>query len=154
MAKLPKHLIKQLGFDDPPLRKKYGNQIVTDTIGGKTYTYQSKGERKLALYLQLLKDSGYIKDWEHESHKFVFSDTSWLIDFTVRNNDDSFEYYEFKGHVEPRTKKLIRLVSEHYPQAKITMVMKDGRGKHKLGVRARSRVYRVCTMKELRNKFL
>lgn len=144
----------KMGFDEPPLQKKYGNVIITDTIGGKTCTFRSKGERKLALYLETLKVGGYIKDWEHETHKFVFTDTAWLVDFVVRNNDDSFEYFEYKGYVEPRTKKLIRLASEYYPDAQITMVMKDGKGIDKLGPRARSKCKRVCKLKDLTREII
>ena len=139
----------KMGFNEPPLQKKYGNRVHNAVIGGKECKFDSKGEHKLALYLQLLKEQGYIKDWERESHTFVLVDTQWNVDFTVRNNDDSFEYYEYKGAVEPRTRKLIMQVSEFYPQAQITMVMANRKGIKKLGVRATSRCKRVCLLSDL-----
>jgi len=138
-----------LGFNEPPLQKKYGNRIITDTIGGKEYTYRSLGEHKLAKYLQLLKEQDYIKDWEYESHKFTFANSGWLVDFLIRNNDNTFEYYEYKGYVEPDTKRKLKLVDKYFPDAQITMVMANKKGVKKLGVRATSRCKRVCTLREL-----
>ena len=48
-------------------------------------------ESKVACYLQLLKDSGYIKDWAYEEKRFEFPDDSWLIDFTVTETEDDIE---------------------------------------------------------------
>ena len=140
----------KMGFEtDKRLQKKYGNHKHTAIVGGKTCEFDSDGEHKLADYLQLLKEQGYIKDWERESHNFILIDTSWCIDFTVRNNDNSFEYFEYKGTVEPRTKKLIMQATEFYPDAQITMVFANKKGWEKLGVRATSRCKRVCLLREL-----
>lgn len=141
--------MSKMGFQEPPLQKKYGNHVHTAIVGGKSCDFDSDGEHKLADYLQLLKEQGYIKDWERESHSFILVDTSWKVDFTVRNNDDSFEYYEYKGYVEPRTRKLIMQATDFYPQAQITMVMANKKSAKKLGVRATSRCKRVCTLREL-----
>ncbi|MFA5298702.1 MAG: hypothetical protein WC389_10905 [Lutibacter sp.] len=137
-------------MQDIKIQKKYGNTWVDDTIGGKVCKFRSKGEHKLAKYFELLKQSGHIKDWEHESHKFTFGNIfSWLIDFTIRNNDDTFEYFEYKGYVEPDTKRKLYAVAEYYPQAKITLVMANNKGVKKLGVRATSCCKRVCLLSEL-----
>lgn len=141
--------VEHMGFNEPRLRKKYGNHVHNAVVGGKDCKFDSDGEHKLADYLQLLKEQGYIKDWERESHSFILMDTSWKIDFTIRNNDDSFEYYEYKGAVEPRTRKLINQTMEFHPQAQITMVMANKKGIEKLGVRARSKCKRVCLLKDL-----
>lgn len=138
-----------MGYDEPPLQKKYGNQITTETVGDKTYTFRSKAEVKLAQYYQLLKEQNYIKDWEYESHNFQFADSSWLVDFTIRNNDNTFEYVEYKGYVEPSTKRKLKLVSKYYPQAQITMVMASKKQIKRLGVRATSRCKRVCLLRDL-----
>jgi ribosomal protein S8 len=148
-TKLSKELAKKMGFDEPPLAKQYNNIWCEADIEGKHYWFRSRGERKIAYYLQLLKEQGYIKSWEYETHKFVFPDSSWLVDFTVRNNDDTFEYFEFKGLVEPDTKKKIKLVSKYYPDAQITMVMADKKGVKKLGARATSCCKRVCMLRDL-----
>ncbi len=142
-------MTEKMGFNEPPLRKKYGNHAHRAVVGGKDCKFDSNGEHKLANYLQLLKEQGYIKDWERESHSFILIDTSWKVDFTVRNNDDSFEYYEYKGAVESRTRKLIMQVAEFHPQAQITMVMANKRGVKKLGVRATACCKRVCLLRDL-----
>jgi len=137
-------------MEDIKITKKYNNTWVQDTIGGKDCNFRSKGEHKLAKYLELLKQSGHIKDWEYESHNFKFGNIfSWLVDFTIRNNDNTFEYFEYKGYVEPDTKRKLYAVAEYYPNAKITMVMADKRGIKKLGKRASCICKRVCLLSEL-----
>ncbi|MFA5163791.1 MAG: hypothetical protein WC441_04740 [Patescibacteria group bacterium] len=102
--------------------KNYNNKRRIDTIGGKTCNFRSKGEWRLAQYFQLLKDACEIKDWEYETHKFVFPDSTWLVDFVIRNNDDTFEYWEFKGLFEADTRLKLKLLNKYEPQVKITMV--------------------------------
>jgi hypothetical protein len=138
-----------LGFDEPPLAKDYHNVFVDDFIDGKKYTFRSKLEHKLAWYLEVLRCGGQIKSWEYETHKFTFADSSWLVDFTIRNNDDTFEYFEAKGHVERDTKRKLQLVAKYYPQAQITMVLSRKQDVKKLGVRATACCKRVCTLSEL-----
>ncbi|MCJ7828761.1 MAG: hypothetical protein MUP81_03350 [Dehalococcoidia bacterium] len=131
------------------MSKDYKNIWCEADIEGKHYEFRSKQERKLAYYLQLLKEQNYIKSWEYETHTFVYPDSSWLVDFTIRNNDNTFEYFEMKGYVEPDTKRKLKLVNKYYPEAQITMVMSDRKGIKKLGARATSQCKRVCLLKEL-----
>jgi len=132
--------------------KEYKNQWVETDIDGRHFKFRSKGEYKLALYLQTLKQGGLIKEWYHEQHKFMFPDSSWLVDFTVVKNESKFieiEHYEYKGFVERDTKKKLQLVNKYYPDAQIIMVMADNRGVKKLGSRATSYCKRVTTMRDL-----
>lgn len=147
MAKIPEHA----KLPDIPIRKKYGNQPVHDIIGGKEYTFRSKAEHKLARYLQVLKEGKKIKDWEFESHNFVFDAalSGWLVDFTIRNNDDTFEYYEYKGCVEPDTRWKLYMIDKYYPKAQITMVFANKKQLRRLGSKAISCCKRVCLLGEL-----
>lgn len=131
------------------IQKKYGNVFTNVIIGDKEYFFRSKAEVKLAKYLQLLKETGHKKDWEYESHKFVFADSSWLVDFTVRNNDDTFEYYEYKGYVEEDTRRKLKLLNKYWPQAQVTMVLGSKKQLKRLGARATSYCKRVCLLSEL-----
>jgi len=141
-----------MGFEtDKRICKKYGNIPTTAEVGGKTYNFRAKAEIKLARYLQLLKMCNQIKDWEYESQNFVFKEAegSWLIDFTVRNNDDSFEFYEYKGRVEPDTKWKLYMLNKINPNAKVTMVFGNTKQLKRLGVRATACCKRVCLLSEL-----
>jgi len=55
MAKLSAEPMGRLGFNEPRLQKKYGNNKHMAIVGGKTCNFDSDGEHKLANYLQLLK---------------------------------------------------------------------------------------------------
>jgi hypothetical protein len=143
--KLPDHA----KMPDMRIRKKYGNQLTHATVGGKEYDFRSKAELKLAKFLQLLKEMKYHKDWSYESMNFKFPDSSWLIDFTVRNNDDTFEHYEYKGYVEQNTRKKLQLLNKYFPQAQVTMVFASKKQLKRLGARAISFCKRVCLLSEL-----
>lgn len=139
-----------MGFEPKRIQKKYGNIRTTETIGGKTYNFRSKAEVKLAsCYFEILKIGGQIKDWEYESHKFVFADSSWLVDFTIRNNDDTFEYYEYKGYVEEDTRRKLKLLNKYWPKAQVTMVLGSKKQMKRLGSRATNFCKRVCLLSEL-----
>lgn len=134
----------KMGFEKQIIRRKYGNIPVNADIGGKTYHFRCKLEYRWAQHLQLLYMTGEIKSWEYETHCFQFEDSTlkrYLIDFTVRNNDDSFEYYECKGMVAKYDIDRLRLVYEQYPDTKITIVFAS---KPKLSAQKRGKLERYC----------
>ena len=147
--------VEYLGFKtNRKFCKQYNNIRITDIIGGKDYTYRSKGEHKIALYLELLKVGGHIKDWAYEQTKFSFPDEenpvrTWLIDFDVLENDGNFYYIEFKGLVEPDTKRKLFLLNQYRPKVKVVMVLADQKGMKKLGNRATIYCTRVCLLSDL-----
>lgn len=145
-------MTEKMGYEtNRRINKKYGNIPTTAIVGGKEYYFRSKAEIKLAQYLELLKVSKQIKDWEYESHSFIFeaAESHWLVDFTVRNNDDTFEYYEYKGRVEQNTKWKLYMLNKYQPQASVTMVFANRKQMDRLGVRATSYCKRVCLLNEL-----
>lgn len=148
-------MTEMMGFEtNRRFVKEYNNQWVHTIIGGKEYNFRSKAEHKLARYLQLLKDSGYIKDWRYEQTKFCFPSEqdpvrTWLVDFDVLNNDGSFYYVEYKGHVEPDTKRKLLLLSQYRPEVELDMVFGNKKDMKRLGVRATACCRRVCTLGEL-----
>ncbi len=98
--------MNKMGFNEIPPRRKYGNRPVDVEIDGKMYHFRSKAEYAVAEQLHLLKQQGYIKDFAYEQTKFCFPSEqdpvkTWLVDFDVLENDGSFYYIEYKGHVEP-----------------------------------------------------
>lgn len=78
-------------------------------IGDKRIYARSAWEANYGRYLEFLKKNGAIKDWEHEPETFWFSGVkrgcvSYLPDFRLLNNDESFEYHEVKGWMDSRSK--------------------------------------------------
>ena len=148
-------MTERMGFEkDKRFAKQYNNQWITDTIGDKTCTFRSKGEHKVALYLETLRIGKYIKDWAYEQTKFSFPSEqdpvkTWLIDFDVLENDGSFYYIEFKGYVEPDTKRKLYLLSNYRPEVRVVMICADKKGIKKLGSRASSCCERVCLLRDL-----
>ncbi|MFA5158140.1 MAG: hypothetical protein WC451_03090 [Patescibacteria group bacterium] len=139
----------KMGFEGSRrICKQYNNKRIRLTIGGKTYDYRSLKEGKLAGFFELLKKSKQIKDWFYERGELPFTDSSYLPDFEIIENDDSKTYYEFKGFVEPSTKRKITLLRKYYPDIRYIMIMADKRGIKKLGSRATAKCNRVCTIQE------
>ncbi len=115
----------RMGFEPKRLRKEYKNQPVTAYANCKVIKFRSKLEYRWANYLEFLKLAGEIKDWAYESHTFHFDNigvVSWLIDFTIRNNDDTFEYHECKGHFEKRDVDKLKCLFKERPEVKVTYI--------------------------------
>jgi hypothetical protein len=118
-----------MGFEkDKRIEQKWGNNPHKAIVGGKECSFDSDGEERLARYLELLKTSGHIKDWNYEQTTFWFKNVKtapvvWKVDFDILNNDGTFEYYEYKGAIKGRDVSKFRRVAEHYPLAKVTLVL-------------------------------
>ena len=116
----------KMGFEpNKRLRKENKNQPVTVVIDGELVRFRSKLEYSWANYLEFLKRAGEIKDWFFETHTFRFDNIGvekWLVDFTIRNNDDTFEYHECKGHFEKRDVDKLKCLFAERPEVKITYV--------------------------------
>ena len=120
---------ERMGFEkNRRLVMDFKNQRVTATIGGKTCNFRSKLEYRWALYLQWQVEQGLIKDWWYEQTTFRFTDEiagalKYLIDFDIRNNDDSFYYQECKGYLSARDRSKFRKVAKYYPETIIDLVV-------------------------------
>ena len=152
---------ERMGFEkNKRLVKNYNNVRTVAEVGGKQCKFRSKLEYKVAQYLQMLKVSGHIKDWDFEMMNFEFPDDKWLIDFTVRNNDDTISYIEAKGRIEGRDRKKLRLVAKYYPQVIIDYVFAAKRDALKMKtsakycrrvcvLRSRGGIYDLCDLKAM-----
>jgi len=142
-------MAEMMGFEaDRRINKKYGNITCYALIGDRSFRFRSKLEHKVAMYLEVIKNGGWIKDWDYEKTTFRFPDDKWLIDFEVRNNDDSFEYIEAKGMFDARSRRKLKLVFKYRPDAKITMVFQNKRGMQKARLSAKY-AHRFCLLSEL-----
>lgn len=93
----------------------------TTVIDAKTITFRSKLEYRYAVYLQTLKDSGHIQDWEYEppgmaiefEHGRRNNVRGYLPDFGVLPNDtDLWGMHETKGWFTPIDAKKIKAFAE------------------------------------------
>jgi hypothetical protein len=115
-------------------KRKYKNMAGKRIIGGREAHYDSKGEANLARVLELQRQSGYIKSWKR-GFKFNLNtpdnNTKYrqnVIDFMVTNNDNSLEFWEYKGLMDAQSFMRLKTTKTYYPDSKIVLV-KLGRAK-------------------------
>jgi hypothetical protein len=139
----------KMGYEtNKRLIRDYHNRRETVTIGGKTFTVRSQLEKKIALYLDLLKANGHIKDWAFEQTTFRFPDDTYLVDFDVLENDGSFYYLEAKGYFDARSRRKLKLLNKYRPEVRLMLVLQSKSGLKKLGL-AKKYCWRVCLLSEL-----
>ena len=139
-------MIEKIGFEKHKmLRRKYGNVPVTAVLDNVTVKFKSKLEYRWAQYLDFLKRSGEIKNFYYEWHTFRFDDVyklkEWTPDFLVRNNDNSFEYFETKGMLSGFDIKKCKALFDERPKVKLTMVFWAN---PKISVQKRGQLERYC----------
>jgi len=97
------------------------------TIGGVRKYYRSRWEANYACYLEFLKENRAIKHWQHECTTFWFEGikrgvVSYLPDFLVVNNDDSEEYHEVKGWMDPKSATKLKRMKKYHPNVKVKVI--------------------------------
>jgi hypothetical protein len=144
--------VERMGFEvDKRLCKEYNNRSEDVCIGGKSFRVRSQGEKKLAMYLEMLKLSGHIKDWAFEQTTFYFPDKlhpviTYLVDFDVLNIDGTFEYYEFKGLFDSNMRRKLKLLGEYRPEVRLTLVFNKKADARKVSKKMASFCKRVCIL--------
>lgn len=116
---------KKLRTPKPALKKKKNSPYAhikrgTCEIGGKKVGYRSDWERVYAHYLEHLKLSGEILEWEYEPKTFWFNEIkrgtrSYLPDFRVTELDGTKVYHEVKGRMTAQCKTKIKRFAKYYP---------------------------------------
>ena len=96
-------------------------------IGGKRNYYRSQFEREHAVKLQLQKEKGDIKDWEHEPKVFYFGGirrgtTNYTPDFKVTNLDGSHYWVECKGYWDAKSKTKVKRFAKYFPEEKLICI--------------------------------
>ena len=139
-----KGLVAKMGFNEPPLRRKYGNEPVEAVVNGRRVSFKSKLEYRWAQHLDFFKTAGEIKDWFYEFHTFRdFPEgvgvKEYTPDFLVRRNDNTFEYHETKGMLSAYDLKKFKLVFVERPYVKIIVIFWQ---KPKLSVHKRNKLER------------
>lgn len=98
-------------------------------IGGKSYFFRSRWEYRYALYLQLMKEHGYVSEWEYEPQVFYFEGikrgtTNYKPDFRVTFPKGEVEWFEVKGYMDAKSKTKIKRMSKYYPDVKLRVIDK------------------------------
>lgn len=97
------------------------------TIGGKKCYFKSKWEVNFAYFMQFLKHTGTIADWDYEPQTFWFNKikrgvVSYLPDFRCLENNNEFTYYEVKGYMDAKSKTKIKRMAKYYPDIKLVVI--------------------------------
>lgn len=98
-------------------------------IDGVRIFFRSRWEFNYALYLNLLKKSGEISNWEHEPETFWFENIkrgcrSYLPDFRVTDSNGQICFHEVKGWMDPRSKTKIKRMAKYHPNVKLRVIDK------------------------------
>jgi hypothetical protein len=99
-------------------------------IGGKRHFYRSRWEYRYALYLQLMKENGYITEWFHEPQTFYFDGikrgtNNYKPDFKVLFPSGREEWYEVKGYMDAKSKTKIKRMAKYYPYIVLNIIDKE-----------------------------
>jgi predicted nuclease of restriction endonuclease-like RecB superfamily len=89
--------------------------------------FRSSWEANYARYLNLLIQNKQIKKWEFEPDTFIFEKEirgakSYMPDFKITNNDESIEYHEVKGWMDPKSKSKLKKFAKYYPSIKLVLI--------------------------------
>lgn len=99
-------------------------------IDGRRIFFRSRWEFRYALYLQLLKETKNIKEWEHEPKTFWFDGikrgtNNYKPDFRVVHNNDSEEWIEVKGYMDSKSQTKIKRMAKYHPSVNLRVVDKE-----------------------------
>jgi hypothetical protein len=97
------------------------------TIEDKTFFARSRWEANVAAYLQYLKESELITDWEHEAEEYRFEEIkrgvmSYLPDFKVTRLNGSFYLIEVKGYMDDKSKTKLNRMKKYFPDIFIDLI--------------------------------
>lgn len=102
----------------------------TYNIKGKRMFFRSLWEVNYALYLNFLIKQKQIKKWKYEVDTFWFEKIrrgvrSYKPDFKIFNFNNTIEYHEVKGWMDPKSKTKISRMAKYYPKIKLIIIEKE-----------------------------
>lgn len=97
------------------------------TVGNQRCYFRSTWEANYAKYLEWLRVNKQIRSWKHEPRTFWFENIkrgvrSYLPDFLVEENDNTFAFHEVKGWMDSKSKTKISRMKKYYPDVKLIVV--------------------------------
>lgn len=122
-----KIMFPSMGFEKTRVRREFRNHKHTVCIGGKTFSVDSDLEERYARYLEILKQSGNIIDWNRNGIAFEFrgavrGPTVYTPDFRIQTGNGE-QYHETKGYLEGRDITKYRRMREFYPDVQVHLIM-------------------------------
>ena len=102
------------------------------TIGGTRYYFRSLYEINYAHVLEFLKRHNKIKDWVYEPTTFKYPKDAYNTgpffykpDFLVTFPNNTTEWHEVKGWMNPSSKKKLKRFLKHYPDETLKVIDGD-----------------------------
>lgn len=120
-----------------PHRKRGSWKQAWAEVGGKRIFCRSSWEVNYAHLLEDKKQSGIIKDWQHEPETFWFEKIrrgvrSYKPDFKITWADDlSVEYHEIKGWMDAKSKTKLKRMKIYHPDVSVIVLNEK---KYKLAI--------------------
>ena len=116
-----------------PLPKRFGTEKPWQNwreIGGKRHYFRSLWDYRYALYLELLKATGKITDWQYEPTTFWFEGikrgtNNYKPDFKVIHLKGNEEYVEVKGYQTPTDLTKWKRMAKYHPDVKLRIIKGD-----------------------------
>lgn len=122
-------MTEKMGFEkNKKITREYNSQKITAKVGGKLCHFRSKFEYHWAQYLEILKQSNEIADWEYEPKTFYFENVKtapvqYKPDFKVICHDGSHFWQETKGEHDGKTNKKLQRMHQQYPDEIFELVL-------------------------------
>lgn len=118
----------------PPIRKSRSKQLHGSsqgwrTIGDKTHYFRSSWEVNYALYLQWLKKTNLIADWEYEPKEFWFEGikrgcVTYKPDFRILRPTGEHYWVEVKGYMDAKSKTKLKRFKRYFPDEELFVIDK------------------------------
>lgn len=98
-------------------------------IGSIRKYFRSRWEANYGRYLEWLKANGAILEWQHEAKTFWFEGikrgcVSYLPDFEVKSLNNTLQYHEVKGWMDPKSKTKLKRMAKYHPSVKVLVITK------------------------------
>lgn len=99
------------------------------SFGNKKIFCKSSWEMNYACYLEWLKSTNNIIDWQYEPDTFWFEKIrrgvrSYTPDFKVTNKTGDIEYHEVKGWMDSKSKTKLKRMKIYHPSIKLIVIDK------------------------------
>jgi hypothetical protein len=120
-------LAAQTGSKTPTPEVKNGWKQGWRELGGQNIYFRSRWEYNYGCYLEWLKQTGVIVQWEHEPQTFWFENIrrgvrSYLPDFRITEPGGGQYYVEVKGWMDGRSKTKLKRMKKYHPEVEVRLV--------------------------------
>ncbi len=98
-----------------------------EDLGGMFF--RSAWEANYARYLNWMVGRGELVAWDYECDTFQFEKIKrgsrfYTPDFKLYFSDQTFEYHEIKGYMDPRSATKLKRMKKYYPHIEVVLIDK------------------------------